>query len=136
MKAEIFAFMLVLSPLLWCWHYSVHSAHPCSFWLHREPLVLYWESKWCQHCGRREGQSSLKGRRAVGTVSASCRLIPHGAGNPLWLGIWGTAWAPEEDETPGCSACSEAVVTIYIMAASILHITKFISTELNLISEN
>lgn len=66
---KVFAFMLVLSPLLWCWHHSVRSAHPCSFWLHRESLVLCWESKWCQHCGRREGQNSLKARRVAGTVS-------------------------------------------------------------------
>lgn len=69
-------------------------------------------------------------------VSASCRLIPHGGGILSWLGLWGTALALEEDETAGYSTCSGALVTIYIMAASILLITKFTSTELNLISEN
>lgn len=69
-------------------------------------------------------------------VLASCRLIPHGAGSPLGLGLWGTAWAPEEDEQAGYSTCSGALVTIYDMTASVLHITKFTSTELNLTSEN
>lgn len=51
---KVSAFMLVPSPLPWCWHCSLHSAHPCIFWLCTEPLVLYWESKWCQHCDRKE----------------------------------------------------------------------------------
>lgn len=66
---KVFAFMLAPFPLLWCWHQPVHSAHPCSFWLLRGSLVLYWDSKWCQQRGRREGQSSLKARRAAATVS-------------------------------------------------------------------
>jgi len=69
-------------------------------------------------------------------VSASCRLIPHGAGSPLWLALCGTVWAPRENGTAGYSTCSGVLVTICIVAESILHITKFTSTELNLISEN
>lgn len=131
---KVFALMLLPSPLLSYWHYSIHSAHPCSFWLHRESLVLYWESKWCQHCGRREAQSSQKGCGYC--ISASCKLIPHGAGSLLWLWLSVTAWALEEDEMEGYSTCSEALVTIDVMAASVLHITKLTSIVLNLIPKN
>lgn len=75
---KVSAFMLVPSPLPWCWHCSVYSAHPCIFWLCRESLVLHWESKWSQHCDMKKGRTEqLESQKGCGyCVSASCRLTP------------------------------------------------------------
>lgn len=135
---KVSAFMLVPSPLPWCWHRSVYSAHPCIFWLCRESLVLHWESKWSQHCDMKKRRTEQLERQPEGLwVLCFCQLQVNSpcSSTPLCLGLWDTAWAPMEDETAAHLACSGAPLTIYVMAAFILQITKFTSKELNLISE-
>lgn len=126
---KVSAFMLVPSPLPWYWHHSVHSAHPCIFWLCRESLVLYWESKWCQLCGRREEGDRAAWKPERLWVLCFCQLQVNSpwSNTPLWLGLWGTTWAPREDETAAHCTCSGALVTTYVMAAFFLQITKFSS---------
>lgn len=134
---KVSAFMLVPSPLPWCWHRSVHSAHPCIFRLCREYLVPHWESKWCQHCDRGEEGDRAAWKSEGLWVLCFCQLQDNCPCNntPLWLGLWGTAWAPVEDETAGHPTCSGALVTTYVMAAFIFQIKKLTTKELNLVSE-
>lgn len=130
------AFMLVPSPLPWCWHRSVHSAHPCIFWLCRQSQELCWKSKWCQHCDRKEEGDRAAWKPEGLWVLCFCQLHVNspGSNTPFWLGLRGTVWAPVEDERAGHCPCSGALVTINAMVAFILQMTKFTSKELNSVS--